>query len=213
MTDHDQSSTAWLRLSDACQQLRRVGVGDADLLRTIAYAGLRERIVATGFQSVHVGGEHHAAVDRAPVRSMMWRVLCSPKADDAGYERWIRNEALIWTRGDHVDNFTQEIWRCVFVDRLSFDALLTDTLAAIGANIVNEAEVLAWIEVYPGTGREDGWEAFQTHFGARACKRHVFRSAWSVDRGVRGRGRPRKIAEISEIDHSLVENLGFLPPA
>lgn len=163
------------------------------MLKTIARAGLRGAIFATGMQSIWTSGEHHAPCERAPVRSMMWRVLCSPKADDAGYQRWTDGDDLIWTRGDHIDDFDQEIWRLVFLEQLSFDALLADLAASSPAAKVTAEETEIWIRNWPGSNSKAAWAAYRRHFGNRAGKRDEdFQPAWLRVHGTPARGQPRK---------------------
>lgn len=182
----------WLRLSEACHRLRAAGVGDVDLLATIARAGLQRRFVAKGFQSVRIGRDYRASPDRLPIRQMMWRVLCSPKAEDKGYKRWIDGDDLIWTRGDHIDDVTQEVWRSVFVDVLSFEGFLADRLARAAPPKLTPEETEEWIREYPGTNSKTGWDDYQRYYGARAAKRElVFQPAW-IRVHERSKGRPRK---------------------
>lgn len=194
MTD-GQEAIAWLRLSDACQRLRAAGIGEVDMLKTIARAGLRGRFVATGFQEIHNGREYHATPDRRPVRRMTWRVLCSKKAPEAGYMRWLAGDDLVWTHGDHIDNVTQEVWRSVFVDPQSFEAFLGDLRARAAPPKVDPDETEEWIRGYPGTNSKTGWDDYRLYYGARAAKRElVFQPSWNrVHGGLKG--RPRKSPE------------------
>lgn len=190
---------AWLRLTEACKRLRAAGVGEADILPTIAYAGLRGQLIATGFPSAHIGTTRHRSNERDHVRSIMWRVLSSKKAAAAGYERFVSGEDLVWTLTTD-EGYRQEAWRCVFVDRASFAALLADASAKAKANLVSDGETAEWIETYPGQYVESAWEAFRKHFGARAGARAAFRAVWKIVRGTRGKGRPRKNAETSDFE-------------
>lgn len=188
-----ETTPSWLRLSAAIARLRSVGVGDVDLLTTIAKAGLRGHLVATGFRCAFIGPEHVESPDRRPVRRMMWRVLASPKAIQAGYQRMISGEDLIWNRGTGGDDFEQEAWRAVFVDALSLDALLRDISAQAPGAKVTPAETAAWIEEWPGASSKTAWQAYRAHFGTRAGKRDdVFLPAWQRHHGTRSRGRPKK---------------------
>lgn len=183
----------WLRLSDACQRLRAVGIGDADLLETIARSALLGRFVATGFQAVHIGREYYASPDRLPVRRMMWRKLRSEKAPGAGYRRWIGGDDLICTRGDHIDNVTQEAWRSVFVDALSFEEVLRDLRVRARPPKVTAEETETWITNCSESNSKTAWAAYRHHYGNRAGKRDEdFQPSWLRVHGAPSRGRPKK---------------------
>lgn len=163
------------------------------MLKTIARAGLRGPIFATGLQSIWTAGVHRSACERAPVSSMMWRVLCSPNADDAGYQRCIHCDDLIWNRGDHVDDFDQEIWQAVWLDRLSFDAFLADLARCSPAAKVTAEETKNWIMAWSGSNSKVAWAAYRRHFGNRAGKRDEdFQPEWLRVHGTPSRGQPKK---------------------
>lgn len=185
---------AWLRLSDVCARLLSVGVGEAHVLPTIAHAGLHGRIVATGFQSTRIGREHAAASDRAPINRRFWRVLWSPKAPAAGFEFWAREEQLFWTRGDG-DEYRQEAFACVLVDRPSFELMIADIAARMIVDALLPHAIAAWIQHHPSQHGGRAWGEFQREHGARAGKRDEFRRIWAEERGNPSRGRRRKMAE------------------
>ena len=182
-----------IRLSEALARLAAAGVGEADWLATLASAGLRGRIVATGFQSVTVGRTCSERADRRPVRRMMWRVLASPKAIEAGYHRMITGEDLVWNRGASRDDIHQEAWRAVFIDTTSLNALIRDISNRAPPAKVTPAETAAWIEEWLGDNSKEAWRAYRRHFGSRAGKRDEdFLPAWQRHHGTRSRGRPKK---------------------
>lgn len=182
-----------IRLSAAIARLCAAGVGEVDMLKTIAVAGLHGPLVATGFQSVINGRKQADTAERLPVRRMAWRVLASPIAESKGYERMICGDDLIWNRGDHIDDFAQEAWRSVFVDRVSFEALLRDVIDTYRPGDLSQEQIEEWIREYPGSNCKAAWADFQRHFGAGACKRDErFMPAWRKGRGNPKRGQPRK---------------------
>ena len=193
MSQGEQPISCMLRLSEAVSRLRADGVGEVDMLATIANAALHGPLVATGYRSVVVGGQQQDSADRLPVRRMTWRVIASPKANDKGYSRTINGDELIWSRGDHVDNFVQEAWRSVFVDRMSLEAIQREMAARAPFAKATTEETAAWIAEWPGTDGKQAWQAYQRHFGRRAGKREEdFMPAWKRHTGYRPRGRPKK---------------------
>lgn len=193
MSQGEQPISCMLRLSEAVARLRAAGVGEVDMLATIANAALHGPLVATGYRSVVVGRQQADSADRLPVRRMTWRVLASPKARKAVYQRMISGNDLIWSRGDHVDDFAQEAWRSVFVDAESLRATLSEIRPrGFGAKATAD-ETAAWIATWPGANSREAWQAYRQHFGTRAGKRdEVFLPAWHRYHGSRSRGRPKK---------------------
>lgn len=186
------SDAGQIRLSETLALLSAAGVGEVDWLGTLAAAGLRGRLIATGFQSIMVGRNCSESSDRRPVRRMMWRVLASSKADQKGYHRMIAGEDLIANRGTGGDDFEQEAWRAVFIDTTSLHALLRDISARAPGTKIAPAETAAWIDEWPGSNGKTAWQAYQAHFGSRAGKRDDdFLPAWQHHHG-RSRGRPKK---------------------
>lgn len=193
MSGAEPESSPTLRLSAAIARLRAAGVGEVDLLETIAKAALHGPLVATGFQSITNCGRRVHSAKRLPVRRMTWRMLASPEASLKGYERMICGDDLVWNRGDHIDDFVQEAWRSVFVDRVSFEALLCDVVGTYRPRELSQEEIEGWIRDYPGSNYKMAWADFQSHFGAGACKRDErFMPAWRKVRGNPKRGQPRK---------------------
>ena len=193
MSAPQTESSSTLRLSKAIARLRAAGVGEVDMLKTIAVAGLHGPLMATGFQSVINGRKQADTAKRLPVRRMTWRVLATPKAGPEGYERMICGDDLIWNRGDHIDDFAQEAWRSVFVDIVSFEALLRDVVDNYRPRELSQEQIEGWIGDYPGNNYKTAWAEFQRHFGARPFKRDErFMPAWRKVRGNPQRGQPRK---------------------
>lgn len=187
-----------IRLSAAIARLCAAGVGEVDMLKTIAVAGLHGPLVATGFQSVINGRKQADTAKRLPVRRMTWRVLASPIAGLKGYERMICGDDLIWNRGDHIDNVIQEAWRSVYVDSVSFESLLRDVVDHYRPGELSQEEIEGWIRDYPGSNYKIAWADFQRHFGAGACKRDErFMPAWRKVRGNPKRGQPKKSPALS----------------
>lgn len=182
-----------IRLSEVLALLSAVGVGEVDWLATLAAAGLRGRLIATGFQSVAIGRNFSERADRRPVRRLMWRVLASPKAPEAGFQRMISGEDLLWNRGASRDDIHQEAWRAVFIDTTSLEALIRDISDRAPPAKVTPAETAAWIAAWPGDNSKEAWRAYRRHFGSRAGKRDEdFLPAWQRHHGTRSRGRPKK---------------------
>lgn len=182
-----------IRLSDACARLRAAGVGEVDVLSIIAKAGLRGRIMATGFPSLCIGRKHNAEPNRARVDSRMWRVLCHAEAKANGYECFTRDNALFWTLGDGGDGYRQRSFDVVLLDRPSFELWLRDVVSAYRPGELSQHQIEAWIEDYAGTNCKAAWADFQRHFGARACKRDErFQPAWRKVHGNPQRGQPKK---------------------
>lgn len=193
MSQGEQPISCMLRLSEAVARLRAAGVGEVDMLATIANAALHGSLVATGYRSVIVGGQQQDSADRLPVRRMTWRVLASTRSGDAGISRMISGDDLIWNRGDHVDEFAQEGWRSVFVDSVSFENLLRDVVDHYRPAELSQDEIEEWIRDYPGSNHKIAWADFQLHFGARPFKRDErFMPSWREVRGHPQRGQPRK---------------------
>lgn len=193
MSETQPESSRTLRLSEAIARLRAAGVGEVDVLSLIAKAGMRGRIYATGFHSVWAGRKHTAdPARRYRVDRRMWRVFCSPKADAAGYERFARDEALIWTL-DSADPYLQEQFDIVMFDRLSFDIWWNEIADHYRPRELSQEEIEGWIRDYPGSNYKIAWADFQRHFGAGACKRDErFMPAWRKVRGNPQRGQPKK---------------------
>lgn len=202
----------WLRLSEVWRRLECVGVGADRRVASLAYAGLRGRIFATGFRSARSSADQHRDTHRTPIRRMMWRVLCSPKADAAGFRRWDMDDGLGWSFAKEGRDLS-EAWQCVFVDRVSIEALLAELTSQIRDDRASDTEIAEWIATCPGNSREDAWPDFQRYFGSRACKRDAYREHWEIVRGKRGRGRPRKIAELPDIERQIDESIGFPRPS
>lgn len=181
---------SFIRLSEACAQLSAAGIASAEITRTIAVAGWRSVIVATGFRSVIYDGAQHDRPERERVRTMTWRILSSKIAPKRGYERSIRGDQIVWT---HAQSDAQEIYQSVFVDRLGFDALMAEIEARRSSGKLQRHETAAWIEAYPGTNSKQAWRDYRAAFGPRACKRdEEFQPLWLQLRGNRKPGQPKK---------------------
>lgn len=194
-TSNEQAS---LRLSEAIARLCAAGVGEADALRMIASAGLRGRIMATGFPSVSIGRKYTGDPNRARVDSLMWRILCHPEAAAKGYECFTRDDALFWTRGDGGDEYRQRAFDVVLLDGPSFALWLRDVVNHYRPGKVSREEIAKWIRAYPGSNSKTAWADFQAHFGPGACKRDMeFRPVWLEVHGNPQRGQPKKSPTLS----------------
>lgn len=181
---------SFIRLSEACAQLSAAGIASAEIMSTMAVAGWRSVIVATGFRSLIHEGAQHDHPDRERVRTMTWRIMSSKIAHKHGYERSIRGDQIVWT---HAELDAQERYDSVFVDRLGFDALLAEIEARRSSGKLQRHETAAWIESYPGTNSKQAWRDYRAAFGARACKRdEEFQPLWLQLRGNPKPGQPKK---------------------
>src|SRR3546814_6301622 len=106
-----------IRLSVAIARLCAASVGEVDVLRLIAKAGLRGRVMATGLPSACIGRKHTADTNRARVDSRMWRGLCHADAAVKGFECFTREDDLFWTLGAAGDGYRQRGFDVVLLDR------------------------------------------------------------------------------------------------
>jgi hypothetical protein len=181
---------AWVRLSDAQAQLRSAGIGNADIISSIAWGAFAGQIIVTGFQSVRLNGERHSAKDRDFSRRIFWRVLTSDKAPAVGFVPWMAGESIGWT-GRKDDAAIGESYSCVLIDQPSFALLAADISARIAADVLLDADVVAWIRRHDGTNSKGAWASFRAEFGRRAGKRDRFHAVWLQVQENPQRGRPK----------------------
>jgi hypothetical protein len=186
-----------IRLSDACARLRAAGVGEVDVLRLIANAGLGGRVIATGYRSTCDRGRHTAGIARQRVDRHMWRVLSSTRPAAEACQRWAHGDELGWTLGDG-DTYQHRVFDGVTVDLALFDLWLRDVANRYRPSKVSREEIEKWIRAYPGSNSKTAWADFQRHFGPGACKRDMeFRPVWIELHGNPQRGQPKKSPALS----------------
>lgn len=181
-----------IRLSAAIARLCAAGVGEVDVLRLIANAGLARQLIATGYPAVCNGGRHIAGIERQRVDRHMWRVLASNRPEAEAYQRWAHGNELGWTLGDG-DKYQHRIFDGVTVDLSLWDLWLRDVVDHYRPGKVSREEIEKWIREYPGSNSKTAWSDFQRHFGPGACKRGVeFHPVWLEMHGNPKPGQPRK---------------------
>lgn len=197
MSKGEPEFTGTVRLSDAIARLCAAGVGEVDVLRMIAKAALRTRLVATGFQSVQTGKGCHDSADRMPIRRLTWWAFCSPRADATGFVRGIIAEDIIWSRGEGA-SFMQEAWSAVLLDRPSFDLWLLEIAENYRPRKMPPADTEAWIRAWPGRNSKTAWEEYRKAHGRRACQRdEEFQPTWLRIHENPRPGQPKKSPKAS----------------
>lgn len=179
-----------MRLSDACTELAAAGIGTADLISAISLAGMAGHVRATGFRSIAIEGQQTDGDDRERVRKMFWRVLCSPKAAEAGFVRIIAGERIAWFRD--YGGRKQESYETLLFDKPSFELFVQEVKARQARQIQQLHEVAAWIRGQTDRNSKTAWRAYKSTFGLRAVTQASFYEVWGHVRNHPRRGAPKK---------------------
>jgi hypothetical protein len=192
----------WLPARELRLRLADEGIGEADLLRLVAWAALSGRLVASGFRTIHTMDNHLSAGERAIVSHRLWRVFervdpafdqieASAKSQFQRIVRWDAGE-FTWTLDHSEQDWNQETWSAVHFDRITAESLLAEIRERAEHTLLQDFEIDDWIrESCQASSKNAAWIEFSRTFGRRAVKRDpTFIDAWRRVKGRRARGRP-----------------------
>jgi hypothetical protein len=195
-----QAELAWLPAQLVKARLTEAGIGEADLLKILGWAGRSHRLFASGFQHVHIGEDHSQAVERALLGQGFWHVI--ERVDESfplempevkeQFARIIGWDAgsFTWTHKDETGRWMQESWQAVHFDKVSLDSWLVEWSQRAAAGHLQDNEIDDWITNDCHTENSKvAWASYKRLFGNRAGKKEIFAGRWRCLHPGRGRGR------------------------